>query len=220
MPPRLRALLLAGLSLLLSVTGHVGTAARSPGPSPDRASWPLDPVPRVVAGFDPPSVPWGPGHRGVDLAGHPGARVHAALAGTVGFAGTVAGRGVVVVDHGGRRTTYQPVAATVHTGDRVAAGDRLGLLRLFGSHCLPRACLHWGLLVGEDYRDPLSLVRAGPVRLLPLDRRITRPLVRPQTRRSLPVDALAPSPDTTERPAAAAALSPAGRAAGWRQARG
>ena len=37
------------------------------------------------------------------------------------------------------------------------------------SHCFPEACLHWGLLQGEAYLDPLSLVGGGPIRLLPLD---------------------------------------------------
>src|SRR3954454_18076551 len=34
--------------------------------------WPLQPQPVVVHPFDPPSVSWGSGHRGVDLAGHLG----------------------------------------------------------------------------------------------------------------------------------------------------
>jgi murein DD-endopeptidase MepM/ murein hydrolase activator NlpD len=59
-------------------------------------------------------LPFGPGHRGVDLAAVAGAPVLAAGAGTVVFAGTVAGRGVVSVDHsGGLRTTYEPVLPTV-----------------------------------------------------------------------------------------------------------
>ena len=45
----------------------------------------------VVRRFSPPPHPWLPGHRGVDLAGRPGAVVRAAGAGTVVFAGTVAG---------------------------------------------------------------------------------------------------------------------------------
>jgi murein DD-endopeptidase MepM/ murein hydrolase activator NlpD len=87
----------------------------------------------------------------------------------VSFAGVLAGRGVVVVDHGGTRTTYEPVDATVSLGAAVAAGDPIGQLALSGSHCLPRACLHWGWIEGADsYLDPLRLVGAGPVRLLPL----------------------------------------------------
>jgi hypothetical protein len=80
----------------------------------------------------------------------------------------LAGRGVVVVDHGDTRTTYEPVAAGASVGDTVPGGAPIGRLTLTGSHCFPRACLHWGWLRGETYLDPLDLVGAGPVRLLPL----------------------------------------------------
>lgn len=136
-------------------------------PTPAGSVWPLDPQPEVAAGFDPPASRWGAGHRGVDLLGEPGQPVRAARAGTVTFAGRLAGRGVVVVSHGSTRTTYEPVAAMVDPGDRVRAGARIGRLELVGSHCLPRSCLHWGLLEGEHYLDPLTLVGGGPVRLLP-----------------------------------------------------
>jgi len=142
--------------------------ARAPTPPPDQGVWPLDPVPEVVSGFDPPGLPWDAGHRGVDLAGTTGQSVRAALAGTVHYAGRIAGRGVVVVSHGATRTTYEPVAARVRMGAEVTDGEVLGTLELAGGHCLPRACLHWGLLQGETYLDPLSLVGGGPVRLLPL----------------------------------------------------
>jgi murein DD-endopeptidase MepM/ murein hydrolase activator NlpD len=139
------------------------------GATPARGVWPLQPRAAVVARFDPPSSPWGRGHRGVDLAGHVGQQVHAALAGVVTFAGRLAGRGVVVVDHGATRTTYEPVGAGVQVGELVGAGEVIGRLQLFGSHCFPRACLHWGLIEGRDhYLDPLTLVGAAPVRLLPL----------------------------------------------------
>jgi murein DD-endopeptidase MepM/ murein hydrolase activator NlpD len=130
--------------------------------------WPLQPRPQVVRAFDPPTDPWGAGHRGVDLAGRVGAPVQAALAGVVRFAARLAGRGVVVVDHGSTRTTYEPVAAMVRVGDAVARGQPLGTLELGGSHCAPAACLHWGWLRGDTYLDPLLLVGGGPVRLLPL----------------------------------------------------
>ena len=84
--------------------------------------WPLRPEPAVVHGFDPPATPFGPGHRGVDLLGGPGQAVHAALAGTVTYAGMLAGRGVVVVAHGATRTTYEPVTASVAVGQPVASG--------------------------------------------------------------------------------------------------
>lgn len=130
--------------------------------------WPLQPVPEVVEGFDPPSSRYGAGHRGVDLAGSARQPVRVALPGVVTFAGSLAGRGVVVVSHGETRTTYEPVEAAVIVGASVAAGERLGTLQVGGSHCFPAACLHWGWLRGETYLDPLRLVGAGPVRLLPL----------------------------------------------------
>ena len=139
-----------------------GSTSRGPG------VWPLHPRPVVVEHFDPPLVSWGAGHRGVDLAGHAGQRVRASLAGRVSFTGRVAGRPVVVVDHGATRTTYQPVLASVRRGQRVDAGDVVGRLVATGSHCPARACLHWGLRRGETYLDPLTLVDAPrPVRLWP-----------------------------------------------------
>jgi murein DD-endopeptidase MepM/ murein hydrolase activator NlpD len=158
---RLLRVLLPGALLLLS-------AAPAAGEDDPVGVWPLRPEPEVVARFDPPASPYGPGHRGVDLLGGAGRRVHAALAGTVTYAGPLAGRGVVVVSHGDTRTTYEPVAASVSVGDRVARGAVIGTLQSLGSHCPPRACLHWGWLRGETYLDPLRLVGAGPVRLLPL----------------------------------------------------
>lgn len=159
---RSTALLAVGLGLAVALGPAPALAADPVG------EWPLRPVPEVSRGFDPPTDPWGAGHRGVDLVGAAGQLVRAALPGRVTFAGRLAGRGVVVVDHGPTRTTYEPVAAARSVGDRVSAGDPIGSLELVGSHCFPRACLHWGWIRGEIYRDPLDLVGAGPVRLLPL----------------------------------------------------
>jgi murein DD-endopeptidase MepM/ murein hydrolase activator NlpD len=151
--------------LLVAVTLALAPAAVSTEPV---GVWPLEPQPKVVRPFDPPDSPYGAGHRGVDLLGGAGQPVLAALPGTVIYAGQLAGRGVVVVDHGATRTTYEPVSATVPVGTQAAAGSQLGTLEVPGSHCFPRACLHWGWIEGETYLDPLRLVGAGPVRLLPL----------------------------------------------------
>ena len=89
--------------------------------------------------------------------------------GVVSYAGRLAGIGIVVVRHGDVRTTYQPVRATASPGEPVGGGEVIGRLEEFGSHCRPASCLHWGLLRGTTYLDPLTLVQAGPPRLLPLD---------------------------------------------------
>jgi murein DD-endopeptidase MepM/ murein hydrolase activator NlpD len=151
---------------LLAVLVAAPNDARADSPAP--AVWPLSPPPTVVVRFDPPDTLWGPGHRGVDLLGFPGQTVSTAVAGTVTFAGTLAGRGVVVVGHGATRTTYEPVEPTVAVGTTLRAGETIGTLQSGLSHCFPRTCLHWGLLRGEEYLDPLSLLGFAPVRLLPI----------------------------------------------------
>lgn len=162
----LPTILTALLSLTLLVV-QVPAAAATAEVAPTGA-WPLLPPPSVVTPFSAPPSEYGPGHRGVDLAGSPGQTVRSALPGTVSFAGRIAGRGVVVVQHGETRTTYEPVTATAAVGTTVAAGGLIGTLDLVGSHCFPRGCLHWGWLRGEVYLDPLGLIGQLRVRLLPL----------------------------------------------------
>lgn len=163
LPP---VVLVAAAASLLSPLPAAGA-----GPDPVGV-WPLAPEPAVVTRFDPPADRWGAGHRGVDLAGTIGRVVRAALPGRVAFVGRIAGRGVVTVAHrgeaAGTRTTYEPVAGVVAAGDLVAAGQVIGHLEGLGGHCLPAVCLHWGWLRGDTYLDPLRLVGAGPIRLLPL----------------------------------------------------
>ncbi|MDA0635377.1 peptidoglycan DD-metalloendopeptidase family protein [Nonomuraea sp. MCN248] len=137
--------------------------------SPARLDWrsPLDGGLRILRRFSPPPAPWLAGHRGVDLAAPAAAPVLAAGPGTIGYAGSVAGRGVVTVNHpGGLRTTYLPVTPAVRPGDPVSAGDHLGDLAPTPPHCL-ESCLHWGLREGKTYLDPLLLLSGPRVRLLP-----------------------------------------------------
>ncbi len=216
-PTRLRASLLALVAVLTALAALavcVAPAYADPG-TPAHGVWPLVPRPAVVAGFDPPGTAWGAGHRGVDLAGRIGQLVRAAAAGRVTFAGMLAGRGVVVVDHGATRTTYEPVAASVSVGDTVAAGAPLGRLTLVGSHCFPAACLHWGLIEGRDhYLDPLTLVGAGLVRLLPLDGPPAGAASSPPSGASPPGGSGASARPEPGSPAGSFAGSPAGSAVG------
>ncbi|WP_458351551.1 murein hydrolase activator EnvC family protein [Micromonospora schwarzwaldensis] len=153
-----------------SSAGRPVSAARVPGiGAAARFRWPLPGPPRVARRFDPPPRPWLPGHRGVDLVAAPGAEVRAAGAGTVLFAGAVAGRPVISVGHGdGLRTTYEPVRSRLAAGARIDAGTPIGELLAGHPGCAAAACLHWGLRHGNDYLDPLALLGLGRVRLLPL----------------------------------------------------
>jgi murein DD-endopeptidase MepM/ murein hydrolase activator NlpD len=144
-------------------TRRTTTAPRS------RFRWPFDPPPHVLRRFAVGPQPWSPGHRGVDLAASAGQAVLAAGPGVVTFAGRIAGVGAVAVGHGqGLRTTYEPVDADVHLGDHVEAGDRLGTVSGWPTHC--DACLHWGAIRGETYVDPLQLLGLVPPVLLPIGR--------------------------------------------------
>lgn len=132
-------------------------------------AWPLDPRPEVQRRFDPPDQPWLPGHRGVDLAARVGQSVFAPTDGTVTWTGVIAGRGVVVVSHRhGLRSTFEPVTGAPPTGTTVRRGERVGAVAATPGHCAPMTCLHWGVLRGETYLDPLSFVGRARIVLLPL----------------------------------------------------
>ncbi|MEE2033646.1 M23 family metallopeptidase [Rhodococcus chondri] len=156
-----------GIALLVLVAVLSGSA---PAAAQSRFGWPLHPRPSVVREFDLPERNWLRGHRGVDLRAHPGQTVLSAGDGVVVFAGTVAGKPVVSVQHeGDLRTTYEPVAAAVIAGRRVARGDPLGTVEVGHDDCPADACLHWGLRRDrDDYLDPLRLVRAAVIRLKPV----------------------------------------------------
>lgn len=162
---------LVGLIVMCAVVMAVAAAARA---DDLRLRWPLRPEPPVVTRpFDAPKPDWRRGHRGVDLAGVPGQPVYAAGPGTVVFAGLLAGRAVVSVQHpGGLRTSYEPVEATARPGQSVEAGSPLGRLKSGHAGCPAPACLHWGAMWGPaqraDYVDPVGLLAVTPIRLKPL----------------------------------------------------
>ncbi|GAA4027376.1 hypothetical protein GCM10022247_60440 [Allokutzneria multivorans] len=165
MPTHLAPLLLAALLFL------------PPAPAPTHLApsssfgWPLEGTPVVLRHFERPAHSYAPGHRGVDLAGAPEQPVLAAGDGTIAFAGQVAGRGVVSIDHpNGLRTTYEPLTPAVTAGAGVVRGAVIGALQPGHAGCRgPPACLHWGVRRDKDYLDPLRLLRRPALRLLPWD---------------------------------------------------
>lgn len=170
---------LVALAALLGalVAPAVATAARGAHGGVDNAvtavlpRWtsPVADPPTVVRGFDPPDVPWAAGHRGVDLASSAGQEIRAPADGSVSFVGTVVDRGVLTVTHSdGLRSSFEPVSSDLSPGDLVRQGDVVARLDGTPGHCAPLACVHWGVREGDEYRDPMALLRGGPVVLLPL----------------------------------------------------
>lgn len=99
--------------------------------------------------------------------------MYAAGPGVVVYAGSLAGRPLVSVEHaGGLRTTYEPLKAAVKPGQLVTKGSVLGTLVAGHPGCSATACLHWGALwgpaAGADYVNPLGLLASTPIRLKPL----------------------------------------------------
>lgn len=145
-----------------------GTAAGRRAPR-SAYVWPTGGPAAVLEGFDPPAVVWGSGHRGVDLALAAGSPVLAAGDGTVVFAGMVAGRPVVSIDHAdGIRTTYEPVEAVVSAGETVTRGQVIGTL-VAGHRADGVDALHWGARTGpKTYVNPLRLLDPPVIRLKPV----------------------------------------------------
>ena len=167
----MRAHALLPLLIVLSAVLGPSSAGAEPGPPvPTVALWsaPLDGDWVVTRPFDPPPSQFAAGHRGVDLGGTPWSPVLAAGDGVVVFAGMVAGRPVISIEHAdGLRTTYEPVDPSVAGGQRVTRGSPIGTLVLGHAGCPREACLHWGLRRGETYLDPLARLRPPRIRLLP-----------------------------------------------------
>jgi murein DD-endopeptidase MepM/ murein hydrolase activator NlpD len=167
MVPRLLAALLITCALVVAPA-----ASAEPTTPPPVSLWvlPVAGHPIVTRPFEAPPHPYAAGHRGADLAAATGAPVLAAGDGVVAFAGMVAGRPVVSIDHpDGLRTTYEPVAPSVGAGQAVARGSPIGTLLAGHAGCPREACLHWGLRRGETYLDPMRLLRPPRIRLLPLN---------------------------------------------------
>jgi len=131
--------------------------------------WPVPAPIRVIAPFRAPPTPYTAGHRGIDIASTPAAAVVAPAPGVVSFAGMVAGRPVVAIDHGaGVVSAIEPVAALVEAGARVAAGDAIGTVAT-GGHCTA-GCVHFGVRVDGEYVSPFLFLGGLPrAVLLPTD---------------------------------------------------
>jgi murein DD-endopeptidase MepM/ murein hydrolase activator NlpD len=160
-----RAILVA----FVAVLSAVGAAL------PARASgdwvWPV--VGSVIRGYEPPTSPYGSGHRGIDIAAPIGTPVVAAEGGTVTFAGKVGGHLFVTVNHGGglASTSSWLSELRVRKNDVVARGQVIALSGEGHPGETP-SHLHFGVKLDGAYVDPLDYLSPGSVvdliRLAPL----------------------------------------------------
>lgn len=149
-----------GAADALGLSARPATATTA-ATTPVRWHWPVPPPISVVSPFRAPATPYGAGHRGIDLATRPGAPVVAPASGTVSFAGKVAGRGVVAIDHGsGVVSAIEPVDALVAGSTAVSAGDAIGVVAS-GGHC-ESACVHFGVRVDGEYVSPFLFLGGLP----------------------------------------------------------
>lgn len=164
MTGRSRVLLPLALGLLLTASGAgssaqaVTVASAAPSIREPGWVWPVDGPRVVVRPFVAPAEPWSAGHRGVDLgASADGVPVRAVMAGVVHFAGVVVDRPVITVRDGQLLATVEPVEPTVVEGERVTAGQVIGLL--LPGHCAATRrsgpCVHLGVRLAGDYVSPL-----------------------------------------------------------------
>jgi murein DD-endopeptidase MepM/ murein hydrolase activator NlpD len=101
----------------------------------------------VVDAFRAPSHRYGPGNRGWEFATRGGEPVRAVGSGVVVFAGQVAGRGVVSIQHpdGLRSSVTGLLQVTASAGVAVSAGETLGVAG---------PGLHLGFRRRGEYLDP------------------------------------------------------------------
>jgi murein DD-endopeptidase MepM/ murein hydrolase activator NlpD len=157
------------VACVLAVTS---LAAGSP-PADAAGAWLWPVTGPVIEGFDPPSSPYGSGHRGIDIATAVGTEVVAPDAGVVAFAGPVGGRLFLTIDHGdGLESTYSWLSSiAVRRGDVVAAGQPIANSGP-GHPGDPIDHLHVGVRLHDVYVDPLDYLTAldvsALIRLAPL----------------------------------------------------
>jgi murein DD-endopeptidase MepM/ murein hydrolase activator NlpD len=154
-----------GLAMLAAV---LALPAPSAAPAP-RWSWPVPAPHPVVRQFVAPATPYAAGHRGIDVPAPAGTVVTAPDDGRVRFAGRIADRGVVSVDHGYALSSVEPVLPLVHGGEAVARGQPIAVVTAPGA-THPPGVLHLGARTAAGYVSPLLFLGGLPrAVLLPLD---------------------------------------------------
>lgn len=120
--------------------------------------WPVSPV-DIARAYEAPAHEYAPGHRGIDLVAD--REVRSPQSGAVAFAGSVAGRKVLTIDHGdGLVTTFEPLETGLRPGDVIARGEVIGAVST-GGHAEP-GTVHFGVRLEGEYVNPLLLLGGVP----------------------------------------------------------
>ncbi|WP_431807255.1 M23 family metallopeptidase [Microbacterium paraoxydans] len=140
----------------LAPVSPVATPPRRALPSATAWRWPVAGARTVVARFRAPAKPYGPGHRGIDIAAPPETSVMAPADGVVAFRGIVVDRPVLTITHSdGLVTTFEPLDSSLSPGDHVTRGQEVGRVA-HGGHA-PDGTVHLGVRLDGMYIDPLTL---------------------------------------------------------------
>lgn len=156
------------LAAVIERTAAVAAASRQREPRPDAPSAAVGaappPVATSAAGWGWPvrgtvtsefGPRWGQPHEGIDIAAPTGTPLVASRAGTVTFAGSMGGYGLVtIVDHGdGFTTVYAHQSRLVAAaGQRVAGGEQIGAIGCSGRCTGPHT--HFEVRAGNVPRNP------------------------------------------------------------------
>jgi murein DD-endopeptidase MepM/ murein hydrolase activator NlpD len=161
---------IGGLLLAMTVAGR-DTGVASGAPAFGTYAWPVEG--QIIRFFEAPATPFSAGHRGIDIAVPFGTPIHAPAAGTVTFAGWIAGSMFMTLDHGdGVKTSYSWLSGfAVARGDAVRTGEKIA----YTGHGHPDVAtphLHFSARVNGMYVDPLLLLAGldlvSLIRLAPL----------------------------------------------------
>lgn len=116
----------------------------------------------VINQYEGPLLPYGAGHRGIDLPAALGTTVISPVSGEITFSGQVGYRDSISIRFGGSMwATLEPVCSDMAEGTLVSAGDPIGTLCQtnpnYQWHCeLP--CIHFGTRTDAGYFSPLALI--------------------------------------------------------------
>lgn len=148
--------------------GASASPSASPAPAPSasppataaiRHAWPVEG--RVRRPFAPRATAGRDYHDGIDIVAPAGTAVRASAAGEVIFAGDGPreyGRSVIIHHGGNWTTTYAFLSrVTVQEGDRVRAGERVGLVGQTGT-VAREPQLHFELRRNREPQDPLPVL--------------------------------------------------------------